>query len=140
VQTHDNAEIVIPNSDLITGQVTNWTLAERRIRVKISVGVAYGTDTTKVLKILLDCADESPIVLSKPAPSALFLCFGESSLDFELRVWIAEFNDRRVVQSELNQDINHELKTAGIKIPFPQRDLYIRNIDDDPTPKKWSPS
>jgi small-conductance mechanosensitive channel len=125
VQTFDNAEIVIPNSDLVTGQVTNWTLAERLARVKIPVGVAYGTDITKVLEILMSCADESPMVLSKPSPSALFLAFGESSLDFELRVWIPEFNDRLTVLSELNQEINSEFKLAGIEIPFPQRDVHL---------------
>ncbi len=125
VQTFDNAEIVIPNSDLVTGQVTNWTLAERLTRVKIPVGVAYGTDITKVLEILMSCADESPMVLSKPSPRALFLSFGESSLDFELRVWIPEFNERLTVLSELNQDINSEFKLAGIEIPFPQRDVHL---------------
>ena len=123
----DNAEIVIPNSDLVTGPVTNWTLAERQTRVKIPMGVAYGTDTTKALEILMSCADECPMVLSNPPPRALFLSFGDSSLNFELRVWIPEFNDRRTVLSELNQEINNEFKLAGIKIPFPQRDLYLHN-------------
>jgi small-conductance mechanosensitive channel len=127
VQTFDNAEIVIPNSDLVTGQVTNWTLEERRVRVKVPVGVAYGTDTTKVLKILMDCANECPMVLSNPPPTALFLNFGDSSLDFELRAWIPEVNDRLIALSDLNQQINDEFKLAGIEIPFPQRDLHLRS-------------
>jgi len=130
VRTFDNADIVIPNSDLITGQVTNWTLANRHIRVKIPVGVAYGTDIAKVLEILQGCAENNPMVLNQPKARALFLAFGASSLDFELRVWIAEFSDRRLVLSELNQDIESEFSSAGIEIPFPQTDLHLRSVDD----------
>ena len=129
VQTFDNAEIVIPNSELITKNVTNWTLAEKRVRVKIPVGVAYGTNIETVLKILLSCAKENPTVLSTPEPRALFLAFGNSSLDFELRVWISDFNDKLMVLSELNQDIESEFELADIEIPFPQTDLHIRTID-----------
>jgi potassium efflux system protein len=131
VQTYDNAEIVIPNAELITCSVTNWTLAEKRVRVKIPVGVAYGTDISSVLKILLSCADLNPTVLTKPPPSALFLVFGDSSLNFELRVWISDINDRMRVLSELNQDIENEFQIAGIEIPFPQRDLHLKSVDVD---------
>lgn len=131
VQTFDNAEIVLPNSDLITNKVTNWTLKERRVRVKIPVGVAYGSDVEKVLKILMRCAEERPEVLSTPKANALFLAFGASSLDFELRVFIPEFTDRRMIQSELNIDINREFSDAGIEIPFPQSDLHLRSIDSE---------
>ncbi len=130
IRTFDDAEIVIPNSDLIAGQVTNWTLAERKARVKIPVGVAYGSDIPKVLEILLTVAGEHPIIMTTPAPKALFLAFGASSLDFELRVWIADFSDRRQVLSELNQEINSEFADAGIEIPFPQTDLHLRTVDD----------
>ncbi|HHD56701.1 MAG TPA: mechanosensitive ion channel family protein, partial [Desulfobulbaceae bacterium] len=131
VRTFDNADIVIPNSDLITGQVTNWTLADRHIRVKVPVGVAYGTDIAKVLEILQGCAENNPMVLNQPKARALFLAFGDSSLDFELRVWIAEFTDRRLVLSELNQDIESEFSSAGIEIPFPQTDVHFRSLDDE---------
>ncbi len=131
VRTFDNADIVIPNSDLITGQVTNWTLADRHIRVKVPVGVAYGTDIAKVLEILQSCAENNPMVLNQPKARALFLAFGDSSLDFELRVWIAEFSDRRVVLSELNQDIESEFSSAGVEIPFPQSDIHFRSLDDE---------
>jgi len=94
IQTFDNSEIVVPNSDLVTGQVTNWTLAERKVRVRIPVGVAYGSDVAKVLQILTNCAESNPMVLNNPKPVALFLAFGASSLDFELRFWIPEFLDK----------------------------------------------
>jgi len=131
VQTFDNAEIVIPNAELITCSVTNWTLAEKRIRLKIPIGVAYGTDISNVLKILLSCADSNPTVLTKPPPKALFLAFGDSSLDFELRAWISDFNDSHMVRSELNQDIENEFQMAGIEIPFPQRDLHLKSVDTE---------
>ncbi len=130
VRTFDNADIVIPNSDLITTQVTNWTLADRHIRVKVPVGVAYGTDIAKVIEILQGCAENNPMVLNHPKARALFLSFGDSSLNFELRVWIAEFTDRRLVLSELNQDIESEFSSAGIEIPFPQTDVHFRSLDD----------
>lgn len=129
VQTFDNAEIVIPNSALITQNVTNWTLASKRVRVKVQVGIAYGSNIEKVLQILLSCGDANPIVLTQPEPRALFLQFGESSLDFELRVWIPDINDKLQVLSELNQDIESEFSMNNIEIPFPQRDLHIRSID-----------
>lgn len=130
VQTFDNAEVVIPNSQLISGSVTNWTLAEKKVRVKAPVGVAYGTDIEEVLRILLACAEANPSVLSTPKPSALFLAFGSSSLDFELRAWIPDFTDKLIVISELNQDIEAEFQTAGIEIPFPQTDLHLRSVDE----------
>lgn len=131
VRTYDNAEIVIPNANLITGQVTNWTLKERRIRVRVTVGVAYGSDTAKVIEILLGVADGNPLVLSNPKPVALFLAFGPSSLDFELRVWIPEVDDIALARSELNLEIESEFRSAGISIPFPQTDLHLRSVDPD---------
>ncbi len=130
IQTFDNAEIVVPNSDLVTGQVTNWTLGDRRVRVKIPVGVAYGTDVAKVLQILIACGNANPVVLSTPKPSAFFLAFGASSLDFELRVWISEFLDKIQVLSDLNQDIENEFALQNIEIPFPQTDLHLRSVDE----------
>jgi small-conductance mechanosensitive channel len=129
VQTFDNAEVVIPNSQLISSNVTNWTLAEKKVRVRVPVGVAYGTDISKVFEILLGCAEANPRVLSSPKPTALFLSFGASSLDFELRVWISDFDHRVEVLSELNQDIEAEFHLAGIEIPFQQTDLHLRSVD-----------
>ncbi len=128
IKTFDNAEIVVPNSDLITGLVTNWTLTERRVRVKIPVGVAYGSDVAKVLEILKSCAREHPLVLGTPAPTALLLNFGASSLDFELRCWIPEFLEQITVLSELNQAIEDEFSANGIEIPFQQTDLHIKSV------------
>jgi small-conductance mechanosensitive channel len=132
VKTRDDAEIVIPNSDLITNQVTNWTLSERRMRLRIPVGVAYGSDVPLVMRILKEIAEGNLSVLSNPPSSVLFLGFGESSLNFELRVWIRDFLDRFRIQSELNQTIDSRFRSEGVEIPFPQRDLHVRSIDETP--------
>lgn len=131
IQTFDNAEIVVPNSDLVTGQVTNWTLANRKVRVRVPVGVAYGSDVARVMEILKGCAEANPMVLSTPKPLAFFLAFGASSLDFELRVWIPDFLDKTQVLSDLNQDIENEFKLNNIEIPFPQTDLHLRSVDEE---------
>ena len=130
VETYDNAEILVPNSDLITSQVTNWTLAERRRRLKLPVGVAYGSDVALVIQILLECAENHSMVLSDPKPAVIFFGFGESALDFELRVWIPEFLDKLQVLSDLNRDIDYEFSVNNIEIPFPQRDIHIRSKVD----------
>jgi len=137
IQTFDNAEIVVPNSDLITGQVTNWTLGERKVRIRVSVGVAYGTDVAKVLEMLLACAKANPIVLSTPKPTAFFLAFGSSSLDFEVRVWISEYLDKMQVLSNLNQAIENEFAANNIEIPFPQTDLHLRSVDEAAAARMW---
>jgi len=126
IETFDNAEIVVPNSNLITGQVVNWTLAERRVRVVVSVGVAYGTDISLVIATLQGCAAKNSKVLNSPEPQALLTAFGASSLDFELRVFIPEFLDKDIVRSELNQSIEIAFSREGIEMPNPQMDINLR--------------
>ncbi|WP_319522587.1 mechanosensitive ion channel domain-containing protein [uncultured Desulfosarcina sp.] len=129
VQTFDKAEVVVPNGDLIASQVTNWTLGDRNMRLIIPVGVAYGSDVEAVMRVLMAVATESDKVLKEPQPMVLFLNFGDSSLDFQLRVWIADFNDRRIIQSALIREIDRRFREEGIEIPFPQRDLHLRSVD-----------
>jgi small-conductance mechanosensitive channel len=129
VQTFDQAEVVVPNTDLISNQVTNWTLADRQIRFTIPVGVAYGSDIALVMKSLTEFAEENPLVLKDPGPQVLFSALGASSLDFELRIWIEDFNDRRQVQSELLVEIDRRFRELNIEIPFPQSDLHLRSVD-----------
>ncbi len=129
VETLDRAEIIVPNSDLISEKVTNWTLSTKIARVVVKVGVAYGSDVKKVLEILQEAAQSNKDVLESPAPSALFMEFGESSLDFELRAWIAEVDRRLIVRSDLGQFIDARFRKEGVEIPFPQRDLHFRTIE-----------
>jgi potassium efflux system protein len=130
VQTFDRAEIVVPNGDLISNQVTNWTLGDRSMRLTIPVGVAYGSDVETVMRVLMNVATDNNQVLKDPQPMVLFLNFGDSSLDFQLRVWIADFNDRRIIQSALVREIDRKFRDEGVEIPFPQRDLHLRSVDD----------
>ena len=130
VQTFDRAEIVVPNGDLISSQVTNWTLGDRSMRLIIPVGVAYGSDVETVMRVLMTVATESVQVLKDPQPMVLFLNFGDSSLDFQLRVWISDFNDRRIIQSALIKEIDRRFRLEGVEIPFPQRDLHLRSVDE----------
>jgi small-conductance mechanosensitive channel len=130
VQTFDQADVIIPNADLVTNQVTNWTLSNRRARLIIPVGVAYGSDVPLVIETLKSCADAHSMVVKAPAPQVLFLSFGESSLDFELRVWIFDVDNRLTTQSELHQDIDRRFREGNIEIAFPQRDLHLRSADE----------
>jgi potassium-dependent mechanosensitive channel len=130
IQTFDRAEIVVPNGDLISAQVTNWTLGDRSMRLIIPVGVAYGSDVETVMRILMAVATKSDQVLKDPQPMVLFLNFGDSSLDFQLRVWISDFNERRIIQSALIREIDRRFRDEGVEIPFPQRDLHVRGVDE----------
>jgi small-conductance mechanosensitive channel len=129
VETFDRSEVVVPNSDLVTNQVTNWTLSHRIARIVIPVGVEYGSDVPLVIETLMKCAMANSKIMRMPEPQVLFLNFGESSLDFELRVWISNIDDRLVVKSELHQEIDRRFRQAGIVIAFPQRDLHLRSVD-----------
>jgi len=130
IRTFDRADVIVPNSDLISGQVTNWTLGNTWGRAKVDVGVAYGSDIETVIAILLDVANKHPEVFKGnpqlPDPDVLFLNFGDSSLNFELRVIIHDINRRLHVISDINRAINTEFKKHGIEIPFPQRDINFR--------------
>jgi len=130
VQTYDQADVIIPNADLVTNQVINWTLSNRQVRLIVPVGVAYGSDVSLVMETLIACAKENSKIAQKPAPQVLFLKFGESSLDFELRVWVLDADDRLVVSSEIHQEIDCRFREAKIEIAFPQRDLHLRSVDE----------
>lgn len=125
----DNKEILIPNQELVTQQVTNWTLANPVTRLIINVGIAYGSDTNKAHHIMLSTIKKNAHVLNNPEPTVLFLGFGASSLDFELRVFLRDFTQRFIVSHELHMAIDAALRKADIEIAFPQRDLHIKNPD-----------
>ena len=128
IETMDNQNVLVPNSELISGRVTNWVLRDTFGRLQIIVGVAYGSDVEKVREILEAVAHEHPEVITDgraPAPRALFMGFGDSSLDFELRVRIARIDRRFSVQSDLNFAIDQAFREENITIPFPQRDLHL---------------
>jgi small-conductance mechanosensitive channel len=129
ISTFQGAEVIVPNGNLISDQVVNWTFSDRRRRMEVKVGVAYGTDPERVLALLRQVAADNNGVLADPAPVALFLGFGDSSLDFELRAWTPLFEDWIQTQSELTVAVNQAIVAAGIEIPFPQRDLHLRTAE-----------
>lgn len=126
VETFENAVIMIPNSDLVTTQVTNWTKNNPTLRRDILVGVAYGSDTRKVETTLKAVADAHPQVLKKPEPFILFSDFGANSLDFILRVWIDDIDNTIRATSELRFAIDDAFREAGIEIAFPQLDVHFK--------------
>jgi small-conductance mechanosensitive channel len=128
LRTLDGAEVIVPNANLISDQVVNWTLSDRQRRIESNVGVKYGTDPERVLELLLQVARDDERILENPAPDALFLGFGDSSLDFQLRAWTAHYGGWMQVRSDLNVAVNRALADAGIEIPFPQRDLHLRSV------------
>jgi small-conductance mechanosensitive channel len=133
IQTFDRADVIVPNSELISGQVTNWMLHDTQGRVNIQVGVAYGSDTEKVRDILMQVAMSHPLVIQDIdgyKPWILFRNFGESSLDFELRVYVKNIDKRLSVISDLNFAIDKAFRDNNIEIPFPQRDLHIRSMPE----------
>jgi small-conductance mechanosensitive channel len=129
VRTYQGAEVIVPNADLISNQVTNWTLTDRRRRMEVSVGVAYGSDPERVRQILISVAKEHSKVDTDPAPVAIFQGFGDSALNFQLRAWVANMDDWLTTGSELHAAVAAALSEEGIEIPFPQRDLHVRSID-----------
>ena len=128
IVTNDNISIIVPNSKFIEDPVTNWTYGDPRVRFRIPVGVAYGSDIGKVREALIAAGREHPNTLADPAPNVFFSEFGESSLNFELVVWSSEMSGRpRRYKSDLNFAIERKLREFGVEIPFPQRDLHIRS-------------
>jgi small-conductance mechanosensitive channel len=128
VTTNDNISIIIPNSEFITGRVINWSLADRNVRLNVPVGVSYQSDPERVRQILLEVATHHPGVIKHPPPDVIFNEFGDSSLNFVLRVWTHEFITRpNVLRSDLNFLIRKAFKEHSVEIPFPQRDLHIRS-------------
>lgn len=130
VETFDHATVIVPNSDLIGQSVVNWTHKNRMVRVIISVGVAYGSDTRQVRDILIGCAEKHPHVVADPAPAVVFRSFGDSSLAFELRTFVDDADYVGEVRNDLNFAIDDAFRAHKIEIPFPQRDLHIRTAPE----------
>ncbi|MDH4251636.1 MAG: mechanosensitive ion channel, partial [Nitrospira sp.] len=128
IVTNDNIAIIVPNADFISSKVVNWSYTNRDVRFNFPIGVSYGSDPEQVRRILLEVAQAHRGVLKEPGPSVLLDGFGDSSLNFVLRVWTREFSTiPGVLRSELYFSICRAFKEEGIEIPFPQRDLHIKS-------------
>ncbi|MFQ5547234.1 MAG: mechanosensitive ion channel domain-containing protein [Woeseia sp.] len=133
IETLDNQNVLVPNSELVSGRVTNWVLRDTYGRLRILVGVAYGSDVEKVREILETVARAHPEVITDgraPEPRALFMGFGDSSLDFELRIRINRIERRFQVTSDINFAVDQAFRDAKVTIPFPQRDLHLVSYPD----------
>lgn len=128
ITTFDGADVLVPNGLLLSEKLTNWTLSNRRRRIEVSVGVAYDSAPREVQALLLEVANKVQGIILDPPPAVLFAGFGESSLNFVVRVWTDDFDLGGDIGSEMALEIHAALKQAGIEIPFPQRDLHIRSI------------
>jgi len=129
----DRKEIIVPNKSFITEQVVNWTLTDPITRIVIPVGVAYGSDVGKVHKIISETLPTLPLVLDEPLPKVYFTGFGESSLDFQVHVYLRHLTDRMPLIHEVHNGILAALREHGVQIPFPQRDLHIRSTVEGQT-------
>lgn len=128
VVTNDNITMIVPNADFISNTVTNWSHGDPKVRIRVPVGVAYGSDLKLLQRLLLEAAAEHPKALRDPSPVVLFNEFGDNSLNFELGVWTQEMTAAPIhFTSEMNFIIEQKLRENDIEIPFPQRDLHVRS-------------
>lgn len=128
ILTNDNIGVIVPNSDFINQRVINWSLNDRNVRFNFPVGVSYKEDPAVIRKLLLEVAHENPGVLKHPKPDVLFNQYGDSSLDFILRVWTNQYSDTpQILKSQLYYSIFEKFKEHGIEIPYPQRDLHLKS-------------
>lgn len=128
VITNDNIAIIIPNAEFISSKVTNWSYTTRDVRFNFPVGVSYHEDPEVVRRLLLEVADSHPGVLKDRTPDVLLQEFGESGLQFILRVWTRDYTDRPgVLRSELNYAVSRKFREHGIEIPYAQRDIHIKD-------------
>lgn len=128
VRTNDNIAIIVPNSKFISENVINWSFASGKLRFKIPIGVGYDSDVDRVEELLLEVGRENPNIEEDPAPSVRFVEFGDNSLNFELRAWSRKMlHNPTKLKSQLNFAILRKLRENDIDIPFPQRDIHIRN-------------
>lgn len=130
IRTFDGGDVVVPNSNLTSNRVLNWSYKSLTGKLHLPVKVAYNSDPILVTETLLNSAYMESTVLQEPPPRVIFKGFGESALEFELWVWIAQIDEGVLVRSSLNFIVEHNLRQVGIKIPLPQRDLWLRNIDE----------
>ncbi len=128
VHTWDGADVIVPNANLISDDIINWTFSDHKRRIEVNVGVAYGVDPETVLALLPSLATAHPEVLPNPEPVALFRGFGDSSLDFSLRCWTTAAAPN--IQSDIGISVHRALVDAGIEIPFPQQDLHLKSVDE----------
>ena len=132
----DHKEVIIPNKEFITGNVVNWTLSDRMLRLTTRVGVAYGSNPAEVQRLLLEAARSHPNIAREPAPQASLEEFGDSSLNFVLFSHVVDMDLQWAVRHELNTAIDKKLREHGIEIPFPQQDVNLHTQEPETAPQE----
>lgn len=127
----DQKELIVPNKTFITNQLINWELSDAITRVVIPIGIAYGSNVEEAHRLMVDTVKSTPLVLAEPEPSVLFIGFGESSLNFSIRVFVSELSHRLLTTHNIHLRLEKAFRERGIEIPFPQRDLHIRSVSGD---------
>jgi len=127
IKTLDNIIMIVPNSEFVSGRVTNWSHSDLKIRMNIEVGVSYNSNLDDVLKALREVADENSKVMNDPEPEVIFMEFGDSSWNMRLRIWVRNPKDYYHVLSEINCAIVRKFREYKVEIPFPQRDVHVRS-------------
>jgi len=125
IKNWENQELLVPNKEFITGRLLNWSLSDQTTRIKVPVGVAYGSDVQKAMQLMDQAARENVMVLADPSPSVIFEAFGDNTLNLVLRCFVGSQNDRMPAITELHEAINRKFNDAGICIAFPQRDVHL---------------
>lgn len=130
IRQFNNRELLVPNKEFITSQLVNWTLNDSILRFEIPVGIAYGSDTEKATKILMEILTKHPQTMEEPGPVVFFTGFGNSTLDFEARGFVSSAESLLPTKSELHYEIDHAFREAGIEIAFPQQDIHLRSLPE----------
>jgi potassium efflux system protein len=125
IKNWENQELLVPNKEFITGRLLNWSLSDQTTRIKVPVGVAYGSDVQKAMQLMDQAAREHASVLGDPSPSVIFEAFGDNTLNLVLRCFVGTQNDRMPTITALHEAINRKFNDAGICIAFPQRDVHL---------------
>jgi len=139
IETPDNLILIVPNSEFVNSTIINWSQGEPRIHLRLKIGVSYSSDTEQVTRILLEAGKAHPGVLEDPEPEVWFTDTADSALEFQLLAWISDMRQRKRIESGLRYDIVRRFRAEGVTIPFPQRDVYLKNSETG-RPATWGPT
>jgi small-conductance mechanosensitive channel len=129
IETPDNLILIVPNSEFVNSTIINWSQGEPRIRLRLKIGVSYSSDTDQVTRILIEAGRANAGVLDDPEPEVWFTDTADSALEFQLLAWISDIRQRKRIESQLRYDIVRRFRAEGVTIPFPQRDVYLKNSE-----------
>ena len=128
IKTTDNLIVIIPNAEIMQRDIINYTASGDHIRLRVPIGIGYDADVERAKKLVMQVAESIEGVMEKPAPVVIIRRFGDSGVDLEARVWVRDARQRRNVEDELTDGVKTAFDANGIEIPFPKRDIYVKNL------------